>query len=119
MKIQFNHNKNSLSGSLNLPKGRITEIKDILRKLGSKGNYNSKSELIEQVINKANLIEPAELFVLGTIFGVMDYMYTNTNDDDEFEEQVKDTVTVIETNRSSILKVDKFKKEMRNGDGEF
>tara|TARA_R100001244_G_scaffold68988_1_gene56487 strand:- start:4025 stop:4378 length:354 start_codon:yes stop_codon:yes gene_type:complete len=117
MKIQFDHNKNSLSGSLNLPKGRITEIKDTLRELGSEGNYDSKSELIEQVINEANLIEPAELFVLGTIFGVMDYMYTNTNDDGEFEEQVKDTV--IKANRSSILKIDKFKKEMRNGDGEF
>lgn len=122
MKIQFNHNKDSLGGSLNLPQGRIIEIKDSIFNRATKDNttWSTKSELIEQVIDDLNLIKPAELFVLGTIFGVMDYMQAKKdNDNGEFKEQMQDAIMNMGAGRSPILKLDKFKKEMRNGEQEF
>jgi len=122
MKIQFNHNEDSLSGSLNLPQGRIIEIKDSIFDRATKDNttWSTKSELIEQVIDDLNLIKPAELFVLGTIFGVMDYIQVKKdNDSGEFKEQMQDAIMNMEAGRSPILKLDKFKKEMRNGEQEF
>ena len=121
MKIQFNHNADSLSGSLNLPKGRIKEIKEGLFDRATKDNttWSTKSELIEQVIDELNLIEPAELFVLGTIFGVMDYMREERDNSSDFEEHMKDAIMNMGAGRSPILKLDKFEKEMKNGKEEF
>ena len=116
MKIQFNHKAESMCESLGLPRERITEIKDALynKATTEDSSFNSKSDLIEQVINELNIVDPAELFVLGTVFGVMDYFQDQkVNVSDEIK-------TMIESSDvSPMLNVDKFKKAMKDGEQDF
>lgn len=121
MKIQFNHKADNLSDSLNLPKERIKEIKNVLynKATGNNSSFISKSDLIEQVMNELNITKPAELFVLGTVFGVMDYLQHEKDNLKEMKEQATKAIANIDKGVSPILDLDKFKKEMKDGEQDF
>jgi len=121
MKIQFNHNANSLSDSLNMSVERIKEIRDsVYDQVSDSNSYNCKSELLEHIINTLNLVKPEEIFILGTIFGVLDYMNKeNHENEDKYQEYLKDAAANMEKGVSPVLKLDKFAKEMRDGEEEF
>jgi|10_taG_2_1085330.scaffolds.fasta_scaffold07495_9 hypothetical protein len=122
MKIQFDHDAESFGDSIGVPKKRMKEMKQTLQQLGfkpSSGLYGSKSKLIEEVIEKMNIIDANELFLLGSIFGVMDFLIQNDYDDGRTQDRIDTMAKRFAKGESPVLKIDTFKEEMKNGKEDF